>query len=498
MAGGTWERCVREVTLSADPDTVGSVGAGWSNLSSGLQQLRDALVGRSFVGPIATGQERPHVGGLPGMLAGWKGSGGDAYREHLGTIGKQIEDLITDATNVSGALTRIEGDIRKTVATIPIPLMDDFGINEWSLPNGTELDDARDGESSTGFLAALRQDYQNNPASYADGAFRDKADDLEATMKVDGQAGDQKRGGWWDTQAHLDNWYRDNQQAANTAMAPLPQAVYTERPKLTVTGPNDGGIMDDFERDPRVPPTGRPDIGGGDFGGKSDIGGGGPSIGSTPPGIGDTGGGPTSTGGPFSPTGPGGLDDGYSAGDTGQLTPPSTGAGYPGIDDGYSSGLAGAGPTGVGGLGGGIGGGGVGSAGLGGAGGGFGGGAGVGSAGGIGAGGGLGAGGGIGVGGIPGMVGGGNGKLPPMTSAANALRTAAGAGGAGMAGGAGVAGGARGGAGLGGAGVMGGGMMGGAGAAGHGGGGGSEHSSWLTEDDDPWGPGDGASPGVLR
>ncbi len=179
------------------------------------------------------------------MLAGWKGSGGDAYREHLGKIGKQIEDLITDATNVSGALTRIEGDIRKSVSTIPIPLMDDFGFNEWSLPNGTELDDARDGESSSGFLAALRKDYQNNPASYADGAFRDKADDLEATMKVDGQADDQKRGGWWDTKSHLDNWYRDNQQAANTAMAPLPKAVYTERPKLTVNSPD---RMDDSRR----------------------------------------------------------------------------------------------------------------------------------------------------------------------------------------------------------------------------------------------------------
>ncbi|WP_410815355.1 hypothetical protein [Micromonospora sp. 050-3] len=500
MAGGTWERCVREVTLSADPETVGSVGAGWSNLSSGLQQLRDALVGRSFVGPIATGQERPHVGGLPGMLAGWKGGGGDAYREHLGKIGKQIEDLITDATNVSGALTRIEGDIRKSVSTIPVPLMDDFGFNEWSLPNGTELDDARDGESSSGFLAALRKDYQSNPGSYADGAFRDKADDLEATMKVDGQAGDQKRGGWWDTGAHLDNWYRDNQQAATAAMAPLPQAVYTERPKLTVNRPEGYGGSDEVERDPRVPPTGRPDIGGGDFGGKPDIGGGGPTIGSRPPGIGDTGG-PTSTVDPFSPTKPGGIGDGSPTGGTGQFTPPSTGSGYPGYADGdagYSSGLAGASPSGVGGLGGGIGGGGVGSAGLGGAGGGFGGGAGVGSAGGIGSGGGLGggAGGGIGVGGIPGMVGGGNGKLPPLTSAANALRTAAGAGAGGA--GAGMAGGARG-AGVGGAGMMGGGMMGGAGGAGHGGGGsGSEHSSWLTEDDDPWGPGDGASPGVLR
>lgn len=484
MAGGTWERCVREVTLSADPDTVGSVGVGWNNLSTGLGYLRDALVGRSFVGPIATGQERPHVGGLPAMLAGWKGSGGDAYREHLGEIGKQIEELITDASNVSGALTRIEGDIRKAVSTIPIPLMDDFGWNEWSLPNGTELDDARDGESTSGFLAALRKDYQSNPGSYADGAFRDKADDLEATMKVDGQAGDQKRGGWWDTKSHLDNWYRDNQQAANTAMSPLPKAVYTERPKLVVGDPS--GQQDTYRPDDRVPPTGRPDIGGGGGNGNPDIGGR-PDIGSRPPGIGDTGGGPTSSVGPFSPPTTGGP--GPSPTGTDPFNPPSTGSGYPGGDEDYTSGLAGAGPGGLGsGYGGGGLGGGVGGAGLGGAGGGFGGG-GVGSAGGIGAGGGgLGAAGGIGVGGIPGMVGGGNGKVPPMTSAANALRTAAGAGGPGAAGGA-----------RGGAGMMGGGMMGGAGGAGHGAGGtGSEHSSWLTEDDDPWGPGDGASPGVLR
>ncbi|GGO18192.1 hypothetical protein [Micromonospora parathelypteridis] len=492
MAGGTWERCVREVTLSADPETVGSVGLGWGNLSSGLTQLRDALVGRSFVGPIATGQERPHVGGLPGMLAGWKGSGGDAYREHLGEIGKQIEDLITDSTNVSGAMARIETDIRTAVASIPVPLGDDFGINEWSLPNGTELDDARDGESASGFLAALRKDYQSNPGSYADGAFRDKADDLEATMKVDGQAGDQKRGGWWDTKSHLDNWYRDNQQAANTAMSPLPQAVYTERPKLQVG--EAGRYRDDYRPDDRVPPKDVGDVGGG---GGFDTGGG-PQIGSKPPGIGaDISGGPTSKGGPFSPPPTSGFGDGSgTGGGSGSFTPPPTGSGYPGVDDGYSTGLAGAAPSGIGagygGAGGGLSGANLGSAGLGGAGGGFGGGAGGGIGGG--GGGGLGA---AGVGSIPGMVGGGNGKVPPMTSAANALRAATGAGAGAGAGGAGLAGGARGGAGMGAAGM--GGMMGGAGGAGHGGGGtGSEHSSWLTEDDDPWGPGDGASPGILR
>ncbi|MFG3301739.1 hypothetical protein [Micromonospora chersina] len=485
MAGGTWERCVREVTLSADPETVGSVGVGWSSLSTGLGYLRDALVGRSFVGPIAPGQERPHSGGLPGLLAGWKGSGGDAYREHLGEIGKEIEELITHASNVSGALSRIEGDIRKSVASIPIPLMDDFGWNEWSLPNGTELDDARDGESASGFLAALRKDYQSNPASYADGAFRDKADDLEATMKVDGNADDNKRGGWWDTKSHLDNWYRDNQQAANSAMSPLPAAVETERPKLVVPQPKtDSG---DYRPDDRKPPSGLPGGGGGVGGGGAGGGfGGGPSLGSTGVGGGGSFGGGGGGGSLTPPPTTGGPDfggGGGAGGGAGTYTPPSTGAGYPGTGGhDYGSGLAGAGgPSTIGGGAGGLGGG-LNSAGLGGAGGGFGGGgAGLGSAGGIG-GGGLGAAGAVGMGGIPGMVGGGNGKVPPMTSAASALRNAAGAGAGGMRGGAGMAGG---------------GMMGGHGGAGHGGSG-SEHSSWLTEDDDPWGSGDAASPGILR
>ncbi|MEV4695104.1 hypothetical protein AB0K27_28795, partial [Micromonospora echinospora] len=348
MAGGTWERCVREVTLSADPETVGSVGAGWRNLSTALGHLRDSLVGRSFVGPIAAGQERPHTGGLPGLLAGWQGSGGDAYREHLGEIGKEIEELITHASNVSGALSRIEGDIRTAVASIPIPLMDNFGWNEWSLPGGTELDDARDGESQSGFLAALRSDYQSNQALYADGAFRDKADDLEATMKVDGNANDQKRGGWWDTKSHLDNWYRDNQQAANRAMSPLPAAVEAERPKLVVPQP-DGRLDDGYRADPRVPPSGVPGGGlPGGGGGGAGGGGGMPSLGST--GIGGGGAGvpgggsftpPPTTGVPGTGGGPGG----------GSYTPPGIGvpgAGAPGSGSPeYGTGLAGAGGPGT-------------------------------------------------------------------------------------------------------------------------------------------------------
>ncbi len=487
---GTWERCVREVTLAADPETVGALSGGWNNLSTSLGHLRDALVGRSFVGPIAPGAERPHTDGLPGMLAGWKGSGGDAYREHLSGIGRSVEDLITTASNVSGALSRIEGDIRKAVASIPIPLGDDFGINEWSLPNGGELDGAQDGESASAFLAALRKDYQSDPTSYADGAFREKADDLEATMKVDGQANDNKRGGFWDTSSHLNNWYRDNQQAANSAAAPLSKAIEVERPRLVVPGANDVTGHDEYR--PRTPPAGYTPSGpeGSSVTGGSGLGG--------SSGLGSTGiSGSAAHGGSHSaaivPSTAGGFGNDLTGGVAGgSYTTPSPRVDGPGAELGLgTTSLAGAGaPTTVGG-------GYSGSAGPGlgghsplgsplGVGGGVG--LGPGSPSGV-VGGGLGAGGagspvvgggGISAGGIPGMVGGGNGRVPPVTSAARAVRNATGAG----------AGSSRGSAG---------GLLGGTG-------GGSADdndesgpgSSWLTEDDDPWRADDTGSPGILR
>ncbi|WP_030487942.1 hypothetical protein [Micromonospora chokoriensis] len=485
---GTWERCVREVTLAADPETVGALSGGWSNLSTSLGYLRDALVGRSFVGPIASGTERPHTDGLPGMLAGWKGSGGDAYREHLSDIGRGIEDLITSASNVSGALSRIEIDVRKAVASIPIPLGDDFGINEWSLPNGGELDGAQDGESASAFLAALRKDYQSDPTSYADGAFREKADGLEATMKVDGQASDHKRGGLWDTSSHLNKWYSDNQQAANTAAAPLTKALEVERPRLVVPGAEIGKPHDGLR--PRTPPSGYSPSGldGGSAVGSSGIGGG--------LGLGSTGViGSAAYGGNDSsvavPSAGGSFGSDLTGGGADLHLTPSPSAGGPGTDLDLDLGtsLAGAGgPTTVGG-------GFSGSAGLGlggqgptgagrvlglgspsGAGG-----------GGFGAGGGgspVVVGGGITTGGIPGMVGGGNGRVPPTTSAARAVRNATGVG---------RDGGSRGSAG---------GLIGGTGATGRGSD--AEHdesgpgSSWLTEDDDPWRADDTGSPGILR
>ncbi|WP_328375785.1 hypothetical protein [Micromonospora zamorensis] len=483
------------MTLAADPETVGALSGGWSNLSTSLGYLRDALVGRSFVGPIASGAERPHTDGLPGMLAGWKGSGGDAYREHLSDIGRGIEDLITNASNVSGALSRIEGDVRKAVASIPVPLGDDFGINEWSLPNGGELDGAQDGESASAFLSALRKDYQSDPSSYADGAFREKADDLEATMKVDGQANDNKRGGFWDTSSHLNNWYSDNQRVANSAAAPLSKAIEVERPRLVLPGANDVTGHDNYR--PRTPPAGYTpsELDGGSAAGSAGSGsgsglGGGSGLDST--GIsGSTSYGDSNSAAVVPSTV--GSSSGLLGGIAGSYTTTSPPTGGPGteLDLGATS-LAGAGgPTTVGG-------GNSGSASLGlgsqsplgvGAG------LGLGSPSGAG-GGGFGAGGGgspvvgggVSAGGIPGMVGGGNGRVPPVTSAARAVRNATGAG--------------RDGAGAGGSRGSAGGLLGGAGAAGRGNG--AEHdesgpgSSWLTEDDDPWCADDTGSPGILR
>lgn len=346
MPERSWEQCVREVTLSADSETVGSVGLGWHRLSTALGYLRDELVGGSVVDPADTQRAS---GGLPEMLAGWKGSGGEAYREHLGEIGKGIEELITTACEVSGALSRIEGDLGKAVAGIPIPVRDDLGLST-SLPNGTALDDAGFLQGASAFLAALRKDYDSDPAAYADGAFRDRAEELNATTKLGGAA----TSGSWEAFLQLNNWYEVNQQAANDAMSPLPPAVQAERPSLLVPAP-----------DKRDSNGGRARADGTDSAGSaagSAAGHPGGAYGSSLAGVG----GATVTGARLGPAGAGG--------------------GVPHPLSGLGPGAPGPGAGGPGG----------------------------------------GPGGGIGAAGIPGMIGGGNGKVPPMTSAAGALRKAGG------------------------------------------------------------------------
>ena len=345
MAERSWEQCVREVTLSADAETVGSVGLGWHRLSTALGYLRDELVGGSVAGPADT-QRAP--GGLPGMLAGWKGSGGEAYREHLGEIGKGIEELIATAREVSGALSRIEGDLGKAVAGIPIPVREDFGPSA-SLPNGTALEDAGGfllGASA--FLAALRRDYGSDPAAYADGAFRDRAEQLNATTKL----GDTVP--TWEAFLQLNNWYEINQQAANDAMSPLPPAVQAERPSLVVAEPDKRDSKGGRARDDGT------DSAGSAAGSAAGHPGG--AYGSSLAGVG----GATVTGARLGPAGAGG--------------------GVPHPLNVLGPGAPGPGAGGPGG----------------------------------------GPGGGIGAAAIPGMIGGGNGRVPPMTSAAGALRKAGG------------------------------------------------------------------------
>ena len=246
------------MTLAADPETVGArLSGGWSKLSTSLGYLRDALVGRSFVGPIASGTERPHTDGLPGMLAGWKGSGGDAYREHLSDIGSGIEDLITSASNVSGALSRIEGDVRKAVASIPIPLGTTLASTSGACPTAEDsmaLRTARVLQPSSPRCARTSE----QPGFVRRGAFREKADGLEATMKVDGQANDNKRGGLWDTSSHLNNWYSDNQQVANNAAAPLSKAIEVEARDSSCRGPTTSPVTTNIDLEllrPITPPA---------------------------------------------------------------------------------------------------------------------------------------------------------------------------------------------------------------------------------------------------
>jgi hypothetical protein len=237
----TWEKCVRDIIMCADPVKLGDLSTKWDSLGQDLTQLNQDVVGRRTSSPNSAEAANQLVGGLVEKLAGWKGPGGDAYREHIAEIGKAIGDLEADALKVSSALSRLSQDLSKAFVSIPIPVKGDISMTEWnglSLPNDTKLNsDNGNGKKRTNeVVGQLLADYGKNPASYADGAFLKMADDLDETIKLDGKSGwnTDWRGGFYDTKSFLKDWYNDCTKVARNGATPVPRSVADERPNLTV------------------------------------------------------------------------------------------------------------------------------------------------------------------------------------------------------------------------------------------------------------------------
>ncbi|MEV4513988.1 hypothetical protein AB0K00_34145 [Dactylosporangium sp. NPDC049525] len=369
-------------------------------------------------------------------LETWKGAGGEQYRSHLDTMVTSIQKVIDDNTNLPHYLHLAAGDLEKAIAKIPIP--DDM-IHEVMA--------AKQGYIDSGMISDTwgpNAIYQHLLPVYGNKWF-DEAREFFT----------------WDWASNkLRDWISDQDNKAKEAYHQLAKEHVNTMAQIPGSDPV-------AFQDPRVPLT--PD----DFGGP----GGGPGGGGMPktkmPGVDPKLGGDPKLDDLGNPPGSNVTDP--------NLTNP--GGGYD-PDDMPGSGLAGAGGglvgagPGAGGLGAGAGLGGIGpgsGSGLG--------------AGGLGAGGlgrGGGVGGGMGAGMMPGMGVGGAGA----GRGAGRGVTGAGAGKGGVRGAGAGAG--RGGA----AGGLRGGMMPGAGGA-HGGGEGEDHTTWLQEDDDPWGSDSEAPPSVL-
>ncbi|GAA1524860.1 hypothetical protein GCM10009827_046880 [Dactylosporangium maewongense] len=367
-------------------------------------------------------------------LETWKGPGGEEYRNHLTTMITSVQTVRDDHSNLPHYLHLAAGDLEGAIAKIPIP--DDM-IHEVMA--------AKQGYIDSGMISDAfgpNSIYQHLLPVYGNKWF-DEAREFFT----------------WDWASNkLRDWISSQDDKAKQAYHEL--AGKHVRTMDSIPGTNPVDYTD--PREPFNPDTFGGGGGGGGAGGmpNAKMPGGGSGIpGGSVPGVDDM-------------TGPGGIGDP-------NLTNPGGGTGYD-PDDLPGSGLAGVGGGGITGAGPGAGGLGPGIGGIGPGGGGLG-------AGGLGAGGlgrGPGAGGGIGgMGMMPGMAGAGAGR------GAGRNVTGAGAGKGGVRG-------AGAGAGRGGAGGFRGGMMpGAAGGAGHGEG--EDHTTWLQEDDDPWGSDSEAPPSVL-
>ncbi|MFI7434369.1 WXG100 family type VII secretion target [Micromonospora haikouensis] len=437
MGDKSWEDMAREVLVEGRPADVQSAALGWKELIKNIDQVRESLEKN-----------------VKDLGAAWKGPAYESFKTHIEGLAENAKSIVDGIDNPG----RGKVSIVTTLETAARQLED--AQNKMPIPAACVGDvlAARNGEITLGV-----------------GLF-----ETRVTAEVMGSWPAEQLGKVGDWVA---GWFSDQEGDARKVYDEV-NGNFKDR---TMEAP--GAVTPDTRS---VDPRDVPNLGGGPGAGGV---GGVPSVGGMPSTGGVGGASPTVGGLPD-------LNDGkpdFGSTTHPDLTPdtdlPDTGSVDPGgLDDGYGTGLAGAGgPTTTG----------LGSGGLG---------------GGSGAGAGL-SGGGAG-GGIPG--GGALGKtvspgLPPMLGggAAGAGRGAGrgaggrlGAGKPGMGGmmAPGVGGGAAGARGAGGraagAGRSGGATGGRGGVAGAGGGAGyaeeQVRSTWLEEDEDVWGAGGDATPGILR
>ncbi|WP_165949875.1 WXG100 family type VII secretion target, partial [Micromonospora sp. KC207] len=434
MGDKSWEDMAREVLVEGRPADVQSAALGWRELIKNLDQVRESLETN-----------------VKDLGAVWKGPAYESFKTHIEGLAKNAKSIVDDIDNPG----RGKVSIVTTLETAATQLED--AQNKMPIPAACVGDvlAARNGEITLGV-----------------GLFETRVTaELMGSWPVEqlGKVGDWVTGWFSDQEGDARKVYDEVNGNFRDRTMETPGSV---TPSSFQTGP------------PEVP-----NLGGGPGGGGA---GGVPSAGGLPT-TGGVGGG--------SPAGIGKLPElGDTTPDPGptthpDLTPvtdlPEPGSVGPGgLDDDYGTGLAGAGPPTT--------------AGLGAGGGGLGGGSGAGLSGG-GAGGGIPGGGALGKAvslGLPPMLGGG---------AAGAGRGAGGRLGAGkpgmggmMAPGAAAGGRAAGGRATAGAGRPGGATAGRGGMAGMGAGGAGYaeeeqvRSTWLEEDEDVWGAGGDATPGILR
>jgi hypothetical protein len=195
----TWEEIVNRVTIAGDYGKVRESAGAWQHALAQITQLRDA------------------VGEVSRRSQSWQGSGGNAFRDHVGELAGALEQTVQSHQQVVTGLTACAGHLETAVRKIPIPswMYDDVVRMRAGYGAGA-LDEVRPGQFWGGLVKFIRDQVPDDSQ-------------LETALR----AGEEHMRLWLsDARAA----YQELCQAYARELAGMPKGTLTPVPGVTLAG----------------------------------------------------------------------------------------------------------------------------------------------------------------------------------------------------------------------------------------------------------------------
>jgi len=255
-----WEDHVSQVSVESRPRDAYELARQWGRLGEDLSTLVSSLAQVHARTLDDAGEPLP-----PGLTARsqvayahayqgrtWTGAAADAYRAQVRSLADAVDDLRSRVVTFSGALTRCADHLSTGIAGIPVPI-----YNDRDLPGGTDVEDVvrnrdMDPASANTFAQRLAADRAKGTEYYRAGGFKARADEtLWKPWTGDGVAlngreqGDRSGGeiavleGDPENADYLhrrDTWYAHNESTAAEAHTKLADAYDSEPTALGPPG----------------------------------------------------------------------------------------------------------------------------------------------------------------------------------------------------------------------------------------------------------------------